>query len=514
MEQQTSNTVQDVWATLSAFVPSVVGALVLLVVGWIIALIVAGSVRKGLRRTRLIQRVNKWVTGTETADTTKAEKWTGRAVFALIMLFVLVGFFQILGLSTISEPITGFLNEIFIYAPRLLGPAILLVVAWVVAKVLKLIVQRALTAAKVDERLGTDADIEDAGRLRTSETIGEAVYWLTFLIFLPAILGALELGGLLEPVRGVVNKLLGYLPNLLGAAIILVIGWFVARIVRRLVVNLLVAIGTDRLTAKAGLEASFKEQSLSGLIGLIVYVLILVPVLIAALQALEINAVTQPASDMLKLFLAAIPGIFGAAILLAIAYIVGRLLAGLVTSLLAGVGFNGVLARIGLGNIAIEGKTTPAAVVGYIVLAAIMLFAIIEALDLMGFDAAADIGADFLVFAGNVILGLLIIGLGMFLANLVGQTVQSTSLAQAPLLSVVSRVAILVLAFAMGLEQMGMASEIILLAFGILLGAIALGVALAFGIGSRDTAGKIFKNWVDGFFEKKAGKKASREQEA
>ena len=217
---------------------------------------------------------------------------------------------------------------------------------------------------------------------------------------------------------------------------------------------------------------------------------------------------------MLKLFLAAIPGIFGAAILLAIAYIVGRLLAGLATSLLTGIGFNGVLARIGLGNVAMEGRTTPAAVVGYIVLAAIMLFAIIEALDLMGFDAAADIGADFLVFAGNVILGLAIIGLGMFLANLVGQTVQSTSLTQASLLSVVSRVAILVLAFAMGLEQMGMASEIILLAFGILLGAIALGVALAFGIGSRDTAGKVFKNWVDSFSEKKAGKKASREQEA
>ena len=123
------------------------------------------------------------------------------------MLFVLVGFFQVLGLTEITEPLTGFLNELFIYAPRLIGPALLIFVAWVVANLLRALTRRALTAMRLDERLAADAGIEATAERPASATISDSVYWLTYLVFLPAVLSALDLSGLLGPVRSAINEI-------------------------------------------------------------------------------------------------------------------------------------------------------------------------------------------------------------------------------------------------------------------------------------------------------------------
>ena len=109
-----------------------------------------------------------------------------------------------------------------------------------------------------------------------SDTLGNVLYWLIFLLFLPAILGALELEGLLDPVQGMVNDILGMLPNILAAGVIAFVGWWVARILRDLVSNLLAAAGADRLGENAGLRGT---MTLSRLVALVVYILILVPAL-------------------------------------------------------------------------------------------------------------------------------------------------------------------------------------------------------------------------------------------
>ena len=75
--------------------------------------------------------------GEDAVDAAALEKWSGRGVYTLVMLLVLVGFFQILGLTQISQPIIRFLNEVFEYAPRLIGPALLVVSAWIVARLLR-----------------------------------------------------------------------------------------------------------------------------------------------------------------------------------------------------------------------------------------------------------------------------------------------------------------------------------------------------------------------------------------
>lgn len=328
-----------------------------------------------------------------------------------------------------------------------------------------------------------------------ANTLGDAAYWLTLLLFLPAVLSALDLGGLLEPVRDVVQEILGYMPNLLGAAIILVVGWFVARLLRRIVTNLLLAAGMDALGEKVGMDRTIGNHKISELTGLIVYILVFIPVLAGALNALKIDAVTAPVSAMLAEVLAAIPNLFAGALLLVIAFIVGRIVAGLSTNLLQGIGFDTVPQKIGIGKSGVTGTKSLSEVVGYLLLVAIMLFATIEALGLIGLSQFADLVGDLLVFSSRIVLGVVVIGLGIFIGKVVADLVRSANPPQVNTLANIARFSVIILSVAMGLEQMGVGQEIITLAFGLVLGAIAVAAAIAFGFGGRDIAAEIVTNW-------------------
>jgi hypothetical protein len=395
-----------------------------------------------------------------------------------------------------TEPLNRLLNQIFAFAPQLIAAGVLLLVAWIVASLLRVVLLRVLTAARLDQRLADQTGLtgEQTGAL--SQTLADTAYWLVWLFFLPALLNALSLAGLLNPVQGMINKVLEFLPNILSAALILGVGWLVARIVQRVVANLLAAAGMDQFSNRIGLAAVLGQQRLSGVVGLIIYVLILIPVLIAALQALALEAITRPASNMLNSILSAFPAIFAALLIVGVAYAIGRVVAGMATNLLSGIGFNTVLARLGLGREPQTGVRTPAEIAGYLILVGILLFAAIEAVRELGFTLLADLIARFTVFAGHVILGLIIFGIGLFLANIATTTVRASGAAQAGLLALAARVSIIVLAGAMALRQMGLADDIINMAFGLLLGAIAVAVALAFGLGAREIAARELAEWV------------------
>lgn len=484
--------------------PQLFIAIAVLVLGWLAVMVVTAVLRRGLRRVNLDSRLARWVLGRDKAQTVDVEQWFTRGVFYLLMLFVLVGFFQVLGLTLVTEPLNRLLNQIAQFLPQLLGAGLLLLLAWVLASALRLLITRVLDAVGLDKRIGNQVLTQREKAFSLTKSLAETVYWLVLLLFLPAVLNALALPGLLTPVQGMVNKILGYLPNIFTAALILAIGWFVARIVQRIVASLLAAVGTDRLSERVGLAPVLGTQGLSGVLGLVVYILILIPVLIASLNALALEAITQPASNMLNTILAALPAIFAAVLVLALAYVVGRVVAGLISTLLAGIGFNTVLARLGIGRAPAAGERTPSEIVAFLVLVAIMLFATIEAARQMGFALLADLVAQFTVFAGHVILGLIIFGIGLYLADLASRTLRSSGAVQAGLMAVTARLAIIVLAGAMALRQMGLANEIINLAFGLLLGAIAIAVAIALGLGGRDIASRELSQWVESMKSRKS----------
>jgi hypothetical protein len=176
--------------------------------------------------------------------------------------------------------------------------------------------------------------------------------------------------------------------------------------------------------------------------------------------------------------------------------VIGRVIAEIIANLLKAMGFNYILAKLGIGKEPAQGERTPSEIVGSLVLVAIIFFAAVEASQILGFALLADLISQFIVFAGHVILGLIIFAIGIYLANLAHRTIMASKTAQAGLLAMAARLAILLLAAAMGLRQMGLANEIINLAFGLLLGAVAVAVAVAFGLGGRDIAAKELEKWL------------------
>jgi len=494
--------IEQVTKLTGSYVPQLVGALAILVLGWLIALIVTAIVHSILRRTTLDNRIAHWIGGEERAKTFEVEKSISKGVFYLLMLFVLVAFFQTLGVTLITEPLNNLLNKLFQFAPQLLGAVVLILVAWVIARIMKSAVTRLLNVTKLDERLSDKSGIEK-GKLPLTKTLSDTVYWLVLLLFFPAVLSTLGLEGLLRPVQGMLDKILAFLPNIITASIILLVGWFVARIIQKILTSLLESIGTEQLSEKLGLASVMGKQKLSYLIGLIVYILILIPVLIASLNALKLEALTQPASRMLEMIVVALPNIFVASLILVVSYMIGRVVSTLVSNLLTEIGFNSILARLGIGKEISEGKWTPASTAGYLVLLGIMLFAVMEASDQLGFVQLSALLSQFILLSGHILLGLVIFAVGLFLGNLVSKAILATSTTQANLLALSARIAIIILAAAIGLRQMGLANEIINIAFGLLFGAIAVAVAIALGLGGREIAARELEGWVNSLKSKK-----------
>lgn len=478
----------------ASFGPNLLAGLAILILGWLVAVFAASLVRKLLGRTSVDNKIAQWMSGPGSQSAIPIEQWVAKAVFYLIMLIVLIAFFATIKLTMVTDPLNALVQPILSYLPRLVGAAILLLVAWVLATVLKKVTAGALKAARIDEKLGgaTGAG-EKAAPM--SDTFADVVYWLVFLIFLPLILQSLNLQALLEPVTALFNKVFSFLPNIISAAAIMAIGWFMARIVQRVVQGLLSSVGVDRLSEKWGLAASLGKQKLSGVLGLVLYFVILVPVLISALSALQLDAITKPASDMLGKIMSALPNIIGAAIVVGIAIVIGKVISGIVANLLAGVGFNNVLVMLGLSKEPPQGRQTPAAVAGLLVMVLIVLLATVTATDMLGFPSVGVLVQDFIKFASHILMGAAIFALGLLLAQIIARGIRSGDSPNASRLAMVARVVILALAGAMALRQTGLADDIVNLAFGITLGAAAIAFALAFGLGGRDAASHTLEEW-------------------
>ncbi len=516
-------------AGLGATVLNLIGAIIILIVGWIIASIVASIVKKLLKRTNIDNRLASSVAGSRSGSEPKIENLISSVVFWILIIITVVAFFDVLKLTTVTAPLNNFLNEIFRFLPKLGSAALLIALAWVLATLAKSIVIRSARSFNLDERLAEQTDSVPAeNRFLLSETLGNALYWFVFLFFLPLILGVLDLQGPLQPVQNLLNDILAALPRILKAVVIAAIGWLIARIVRGIVTNLLSATGVDRIGARFGLRRTTGGQSLSWLLGTIVYVLILIPTAIAALDALQIEAISVPAVAMLNQILSAIPQIFTAAIILIVAYVVGRFIGELVTSILTSIGFNDIFYWLGFPttpsvvtrraapypdalplrdefdpvptpeSVTVT-RRTPSEIIGIVVVVGVMLFATVAATNVLNIPALTALVSGLLVIFGRILAGLVVFAVGLYLANLAFGLITSSGSSQARILGQTARIAIIALVSAMALQQMGIAGSIVNLAFGLLLGAIAVAIALAFGLGGREVAGNQLQEWLSSF---------------
>lgn len=390
------------------------------------------------------------------------------------------------------------------WGPRILIAVVILFAAHALAKAAQWGLARIIDRIPGVKQHNAGADPKDTAGYQ----LGQLGYWLVLLIGLIAALSMLGLNSIVAPLNGLLLEVTAFIPNLIGAVVIFFVGFIVATLARRVVEAGLAAARMDAWLERAGLSRVTGASGLSKTVGTLVFVLIIIPVTIAALQQLGVSAISDPAVAVLATVLDALPRILAAAIVLAIAFVIGRWVASLLEQLLPSLGFDRSLQGLGVGQtepppgtVEVEGappRLTPSKVMARLALVAIMLFSAVEAARLLAFAAIAGMLAEILDLAGHVLFGGVIIAIGVMVANFLSALIDRSTNGADGFASDIVKWATIALATAMGLRFMGIADEIVILAFGLILGSAAVAAALAFGIGGREAAARLLEKWTKG----------------
>jgi Conserved TM helix len=364
------------------------------------------------------------------------------------------------------------------FLPKAGAALFIVIAAWLGARLARVAVEKAGNAYGLDTRLSSTG---------LTASLAGVVGSLVWLLALPALLGVLELNGLLTPVNAMLSRLMAFVPNLMGAAVVLGIGLLVARIGRQVVTGLMRAAGSERVADKLGMAAALGESGLAGMAGNMVFALLLLPILVAALTPLGLDALTNPLSKLLETLLNFVPRLMAAAIVIAIAVVLGRMLSTLISALLSGMGLDKQLQKLGVAELPLGGRSL-SDLVGTAVMLAVVVTGITQASEILQMpvltQAVAGLGLTLL----HAAVAAVILLLGYVLASAAATALLKTSNPKAHALAGVARVAILFFAAALALHQAGLPAIIVTIAFAAVVGAIAIGVALAVGLGGAPVA--------------------------
>jgi hypothetical protein len=239
-----------------------------------------------------------------------------------------------------------------------------------------------------------------------------------------------------------------------------------------------------------GMSNSLGSGGLAGLVGTILFVLILLPITAAALQPLGLDSITKPVTNMLDAIMGMIPRLITAAIIILFAVIIGRLVSTAAEGIARGVGFDKFPQTLGLGKVLIANRT-PSALVGTLIQAGIVFMAVIQASEVLGLTILTTAISGLGGALTQVASGLVVLAIGMWVANMASNAVNGSTIANANTLAKITRIAIMVFVVPMALRQMGVSGEIVTVGFTAIIGAAAVAAAIAFGIGGRNTAAHI-----------------------
>jgi hypothetical protein len=367
-----------------------------------------------------------------------------------------------------------------------------------VATIVKLTSTKGLEAVGFDQRAEKYIGSREVKgeKVGPSAMVGRLLFYLVLLFGISPFLDALGQESLVAPLRTMMTEVLGFLPNILGALILLLIGKVVATIVKEVLTNFLAATGVDNFAQRFGIGKEEDSRKVSDIGGTIAFFFILIPILVAAVDALDIKAVSDPVKSTLQQLLSAIPLIFVAIVVIAIGYFIAKAVRSLVETFLSGVGFDSLPEKFGLKFLEPrEGAPTLSAIGGIVVMAIILLLTAEQALATLNLGELSEMVGGLIAYLPNLFVGLVIIlvalSLGAYVGRLVGQMLEGSEYGR--LVSLVAQYAIVFLGFSMGLSQLGVGEEVVQVAVSAVLGGTALALGLAFGLGGRDRAKEIIE---------------------
>ncbi len=389
-------------------------------------------------------------------------------------------------IQSLEATLSGFLGTL----PTIFKVLLVLFVGWLISRGLSRTTKKLLNKTQWDEHFLGKAIAGD-----TNKFAANLVYYLLMIIVLMIALEMMGVSEVLDPLKQMMSEFFGFVPNLVAAGILVFIGLILSKFVSHLV-----SIGgniLDRFVDKTG----FKDtKRLVEIIRQVVFLIIFIPFIIFALNALNLEAISQPANSILSDILTIIPRLLAAAAIIALFVIGGKFLTGLLKNLLESLGIDNAAEKLYLST-AIGDSQSLSAILANVAYFFLAFFGVITGVELLGLDQLTNVLQDLLYLSGQIVFGVVILVIGNFISRMVADLIAKGEGNQ--FVATVVRVATLGLFLAMALRAMDIAPDIVNLAFGLTFGSVAVVVALAYGLGGREAAGDHFREIIQKFRSKR-----------
>ncbi|MBO5667794.1 MAG: mechanosensitive ion channel [Lentisphaeria bacterium] len=483
---------KNVWKSMAeSNLPGVIGAVIVLIIGWIIAAWLSGKAASFAGKCAETYRKDD---ETRREYTLRAGMIAGRIVFWSVMILAILACMSLLHLDYAAVPLREFTTAVAEYLPNIAGALLLLLLARIVAGTVRTLIRHLLLRPEMQNHL---AGFAHGNAEKRAEYSGRIAYALIWLFFLPAVLSALNIYGITEPLQAMFAVIMTFLPRLIAAMLILWLGIRAAGIVRRGVSGAAAMMHLDKLGEMCGLHKG-EDQTVAKLLGNVAWILIVIPVTAAALTALNIEALSHSVTGFLNMLLYAAGNIIGAAVILAAGAVLARIADSLVRKMVAAIGIDRFLNRIS-GDKNYAEKWNLPVVAGKTAMAAVLVLVVIGACEILQLTGLAELIRRFAVFGGNLILSAIVIVTGIVLADFIcGISGKSNH----PVYCWFIRPAVMIFTIALALSNLNIGQNIVETAFAMLLGALCVAAALAFGLGGRQFAAELLEKWSKNGFNR------------
>ena len=382
----------------------------------------------------------------------------------------------------LNELIANISTKIGSVLPTVLGALLVFIIGLMVAGGIRKLVAKLLRSTKLDEKVNEGMNTN----FNFEKILSKLAYYLVLLFVVLLVLDLLGVNSVLDPLESMLGGFAEQIPRIVYAVLIGFAGYILGK------------IASEAMGFLAGALENFSERigwngsvSITTIVKQIVFLLVFVPLLIVALDYLNMRVITEPATDMLSMLLNAIPKIIYAVVILAVFYFVGRYVISIVTDLLKNMGADRLADNMGLDEVV--GQASIAKLIGQVLFFFLMFLGVISAAEKIELHGLTDILNNLLDISGKIVFGIAIMMFGNFISIHASRLVTGEN--QGAVRNV-ARYAILFIFMAMALHTMGIAPSIVNLAFGLTLGAVAIAAALSFGLGGREAAGKHLDHWL------------------
>ncbi len=269
--------------------PSVFGAFVVLILGFILAKIIKSIVSKLMGKTSIDEKL-----GEKLHTNFRIDKFVAKLVYYLVILFTLLVVLNMMGADSVLEPLQNMLNKFTNYIPNVLGAGIIGFAGYMIASIVSEM------TGFISERLeawSTKIGMT-TGSMNLTRLVKQLVFVIVFIPILILALDTLKMDAISKPATEMLSTLLGAIPKIIAAAVLIGVFYIVGKYVVAFLKDLLHNLGVDNYAESMGLQTMLGNNSLSGIIGKLAMFFIMFTGIIAAVGKLELGQVEGILNDI------------------------------------------------------------------------------------------------------------------------------------------------------------------------------------------------------------------------